>query len=186
MKQFEVSTIDGREVKFNFPTSIKEISEDYLMKLTDCIKVADNYSLIALCYSEKLSKVILAGRANKKDAKIKVTPIFVKAGNSNIDFIKNAKIKQRVISMASQIALGTHVIVPGHRLTIDTFIAAINNCNDKDIYNREVANEDQRECLFLEFKIVPNADIIGLLDLDAPIEENPYVTICSGLNGGSC
>lgn len=184
MKEFIVDTKDGRKVIFNFPNSIKEISNDYLTKITDTIHVADNYTLIALCYTEKLSKIILAGRANKKDSKIKVTPIFVKAGNCDIDFIKNATIKQRVVSMPSQISLGTHVIVPNHRLTLDTFILAVSNSVDNNIYGNECANEDQRECIFIEFKIIPNSDIMALVDFDVKSIDNPYVNYESKVSEG--
>lgn len=177
MKQFVVNTKDGDEVVFNFPNSIKEISNDYLTKITDTIHVADNYSLIALCYTERLSKIIIAGRAGKKDSKIKVTPIFVKAGKCDIDFINNAKMKQRVVSMPTQISLGTHVIVPNHKLTLDTFIIAITNTADNNIYEKELANPDQRDCIFIEFKLIPNSDIMGLIDYEISNADNPYVTI---------
>lgn len=176
MKQFIVNTKNERVI-FNFPNSIKELSEDYLKTITSNIHVADNYSLIALCYTEKLSKIILASRASRKDSKIKVTPIFVKAGNTDIEFIKNAKMKQRVVSMPSQISLGTHVIVPNHKLTLDTFSIAIQNTIDEDIYKKECGNEDQRECIFIEFKLIPNSDIMGLIDYEVDKIDNPYVRI---------
>lgn len=184
MKEFIVDTKDGRKVIFNFPNSIKEISNDYLTKITDTIHVADNYTLIALCYTEKLSKIILAARASKKDSKIKVTPIFIKAGNCDIDFIKNATIKQRVVSMPSQISLGTHVTVPNHRLTLDTFGLAVSNSADNDTYQKECANEDQRECIFIEFKIIPNSDIMALVDFDVKSTDNPYVNYESKVSEG--
>lgn len=183
MKEFVVNTKDGKKVIFNFPNSIKELSDDYLTKITDTIHVADNYSLIALCYSEKLSKVLIAARASKKDAKIKVTPIFVKTGNYSVDFIKNAKMKQRVVSMPSQISLGTHVIVPNHRLTLDTFSIAVQNSIDNSIYEQECKNQDQRECIFIEFKIIPNSDIMALVDFDVNPIYNPYVNYESKPNG---
>lgn len=176
MKEFVVNTKNERVI-FNFPNSIKELSEDYLNTITSNIHVADNYSLIALCYTEKLKYLILTARAGKKDTKIKVTPIFVKAGNCDIDFIKNAKMKQRVVSMPSQISLGTHVIVPNHRLTIDYFTVALKNTIDKDIYEKECTSNDQRECIFIEFKLIPNSDIMGLIDYEVNKIDNPYVSI---------
>lgn len=177
MKQFAVKTKDGHEVNFNFPTSISEISEDYLTKISDALHVADNYSLVALCYSEVLSRVIVTCRTGNKNAKIKVTPIFVKAGNCDIPFIKEGKMKQRVVTMQSQLSLGVHVNLPYHKLTIDFFANVVKNAEDKAIYEKELANADGRECIFLEFKLIPNSDIMGLLDIDIPTIDNNYVSV---------
>jgi len=177
MKQFAVKTKDGHEVNFNFPTSISEISENYLTKISDALHVADNYSLVALCYSEKLSTVILTARTAKQNAKIKVTPIFVKAGNCDIPFIKEGKMKQRVVTMQSQLSLGVHVNLPHHKLTLDFFANVVKNAEDKAIYEKELANADGRECIFLEFKLIPNSDIMGLLDIDIPTIDNNYVSV---------
>lgn len=181
MKQFCVKTKDGHEVNFNFPTSISEISEEYLKEVTDAITVADNYSLIALCYSEKLSTMILTSRTAKQNAKIKVTPIFVKAGSNGIPFIQNAKMKQRVVSTQSQISLGTHVIMPYHKLTIDYFAKVVKNSASNTIYEEELAKEKSssiyQECIFIEFKVIPNSDIMGFLDIDVPELDNNPVTV---------
>lgn len=177
MKQFKVKTKKGFEVIFNFPTSINEVSEEYLNKITKPLHIADNYSLIALAYSEKLSTLIMTARAGKRDTKIKVTPIFIKAGNTDIEFIKNAKMKQRVVSMPTQISLGTHVSIPYHNLTIEYFANVVKDAEYKDIYEQEVSNEDQRECTFLEFKIIPNNDIMGLLDMNTEKIDTEYLQI---------
>ena len=177
MKQFEVVTKDGHKVNFNFPTSISEISNEYLTKITDAIHVADNYSLIALCYSEKLSTVILTARTAKQNAKIKVTPIIVKIGKTDIPFLNEAKKKQRVVTMQSQLYLGVHVNLPHHRLTLDYFANVVKDAEDKGIYEKELASGDNRECIFIEFKLIPNSDIMGLLDIDVPAVDNNYIQV---------
>lgn len=177
MKEFIVKVKDGSEVAFNFPNSIKEISEDYLRDITKSISVADNYSLVALCYTEVLSRVIMTCRTGNKNAKIKVTPIFVKAGVTDNDFINYAKMKQRVVTMQSQLSLGVHVNLPHHKLTLDYFVQVINNALDKDLYTKESQLGYNREVVFIEFKIIPNADIMGLLDIDVHNVDNNYVSI---------
>ena len=177
MKQYSVETKDGHVVSFNFPTSISEISNEYFTKITDAIHVADNYSLVALCYSEKLSTVILTARTAKQNAKIKVTPIIIKVGKTDIPFLNEAKMKQRVVTMQSQLSLGVHVNLPHHRLTLDYFANVVKESKDNGIYEKELANNDNRECIFIEFKLIPNSDIMGLLDIDVPAVENNYVTV---------
>lgn len=177
MKQFIVNIKDGSKIEFNFPNSIKEISEEYLTDISKPIKIADNYSLVALCYTEILSRVIVTCRTGNKNAKIKVTPIFVKSGNTDVDFIKNAKMKQRVVTMQSQLSLGVHVNLPYNKLTLDYFVQAIANTADKNIYDKELALADTRECVFIEFKVIPNSDIMGLLDIEVLAIDNNYVSI---------
>lgn len=184
MKRFLVNTKDGSEVEFNFPTSLNELTEDILKDIVSNIEVADNYALIALCYSERLSNMIMSARVNKKEAKIKVTPIFVKAGNTDVEFINNAKCGQRVIAMQSQISLGIHVNVPGNKLTIQYFSAVVTETNDREIYNKELQNPDQSECIFIEFKLVPVCDITGLINNDKPIPaiSNTFVRVNNKAN----
>lgn len=183
MKRFLVNTKDGSEVEFNFPTSLNELTEDVLTDIVSNIEVADNYALIALCYSEKLSNMLMTSRVNKKEAKIKVTPIFVKAGKTDVAFINNAKCGQRVISMQSQIALGIHINVPGNKLTINYFSTVVNESADREIYNKELQNPDQSECIFIEFKLVPICDITGfIVDKPIPAISNTFVRVNNKAN----
>lgn len=166
MKQFTVKLTDGKEVVYDFPTTIDEISSEYLEEITKPISVANHYCLIGLVCSNKLSNLILSARSDKKDAKLRVTPIFIKAGETDIEFIKKAKLKQRVLAVTTQIALGVHVNPPHHKLSIDHFTNSVINSSDKDIYSNELQNPDQSKCCFIEFKIVPATDIVGLLDVN--------------------
>lgn len=178
MKKFDVATKAGINVTFDFPTSIKELSEDYLSKISDGITIADNYTLVGLCYLEKLSKIIFNSRSkNNRDVKIKVTAVFIKAGKTDIDFINNAKMKQPIVIMPTQLSLGMHVNLPHHKLTIDYFNTVVREAIDRELYEKEVQNPDQRDCIFIEFKLVPNCDIMGLLNTDTPDTDINYVQV---------
>lgn len=184
MKRFLVNTRSGSEIEFNFPTSLNELTEDVLKDIVSNIKVADNYALIALCYSDRLSNIIMTARTKKKEAKIKVTPLFVKAGKTDIDFINNAKCGQRVITTQSQLSLGIHINVPGNKLTIEYFSFIVEESSNRDLYPQELANPDQSECIFLEFKLVPICDITGLIDNTKPISaiSNTFVRVNNKAN----
>lgn len=177
MKKFDVATKSGINVTFDFPTSIKELSEDYLKQISDGITIADNYTLVGLCYLESLTRIIFTSRSkNNKDVKIKVTPIFVKAGKTDVDYINNAKVKQPLVIMPTQLSLGMHVNLPKHKLTIDYFNTVVRE-SVENLYEKEVQNDDQRECIFIEFKLVPNCDILGLLNTDLPDINPNYVQV---------
>ena len=175
MKTFHVNTKDGKEITFNFPTNVEELTPEILKEMTDGIHVAEHYSLIGLCYRDKLSNLIPLARSGKKDAKIKVAPIFVKCGDTDNKFIHNLIAGDKIIAMQSQIALGVHVNVPGNVLTLDYFTKVVANSADRDIYEKELANKDQAECIFIEFKLVPNCDILGIVKDHIPAVFNIFV-----------
>lgn len=175
MKEFIVRT-KMSEVKFNFPTNLKELSNDYLKQVTDSITVAPNYSLIGVVYHEKLPNIIFSCNTKKKNASIGVIPIFIKSGDSDKSIVDNAKLGQKLLISNTQLQLGHHCAAPANKLTIDYFANVLDAAVDKDLYQTAVQDPDKSEVLFIEFKIVPNCDIIALYD-DVSKVENPYITI---------
>lgn len=145
------------------PTSIKEITADYLKAITDEILVADNYSLIALCHKEKLSSFILAGRNKKNQISTAVVPLFVKKGAPskgvvNTLFESNLNVGDKLIITPTDIMTGMHVRVPMNTLTVEGFLSAI----EGDGYAYQNASKNPADVYFLEFKIIPNCAIQGI------------------------
>ena len=175
MKEFIVKT-KMSEVKFNFPTNLKELSTEYLKQVTDSITVAPNYSLIGLVYHEKLSTLFMTCRSKKKNASIGIIPIFVKSGKSDESIVSTAKVGQKLLISNSQIQLAHHCAAPSNRLTLDYFAKIVDANIDKDLYQTLLVNNDSQEVLFVEFKIIPNCDIVALYDKPTKIDD-PYVTV---------
>lgn len=175
MKEFIVKT-KMSEVKFNFPTNLKELSSDYLEKVTSGITVAPNYSLIGVIYHERLANLIITCKNKKKNAAIGVIPIFIKAGAGEQSIVDSAKIGQKLLIANSQLQLAHHCATPANKLTLDYFATVIDNSTDTDLYQKAVQDIDQSEVLFIEFKIVPNCDIVALYD-DVTKIDNPYITV---------
>ena len=176
MKEFVVKTNQGN-VKFEFPTSIDEISDEYLQDITKHISIANDYTLVGLVYHDRLSNVILTIRNNKKKAQFGVNPIFIAAGKSDSELINNAKLKQKVLITSSQLSLGVQVATP-NKLNLDYFGACIVNSVEKDLYERELKNPNQAQVLFLEFKLVPNCDILAIYgDAAQDVRHNPVTKV---------
>lgn len=175
MKEFIVKT-ENEEVKFNFPTNLAELSTDYLINVTKGVTVAPNYSLIGIVYHEKLSTLFMTCRNKKKNTSIGIVPIFIKAGEGEKSVIDNAKIGQKLLIANTQIQLAHHCAVPNNKLTLDYFANVINHNTDPDLYQTIVNDKDQKEVLFVEFKIVPNCDIIALYN-NIILEDNPYIKV---------
>lgn len=172
MKEFVVKTNQGN-VKFEFPTTIDEISDEYLQDITKHISIANDYTLVGLVYHDRLANVILTIRNNKKKAQFGVNPIFIASGKTDSELINNAKLKQKVLITSSQLSLGVQVATP-NKLNLDYFGACIVNSIEKDLYEKELKNPNQEQVLFLEFKLVPNCDILGVYgDVSKEIRNNP-------------
>lgn len=174
MKEFVLET-GTKKVSFQFPTNLSEITQEYLQQVTANVKIADNYTLVGLVYHETLGSVILARKQSKKGITSGVVPIFIKAGNCDNEFIKSAKCKDKLIIAFSQLSLGHHVAAPTNVISLDYFIRTL----DKDVtvaarYNNNYGKE---ECYFVEFKLVPNCDIVGFYDSTKLEPENPYVKV---------
>lgn len=154
MIEFKTKGKNG-EFVWNIPTKLEEITPEYLNSVTDNIDVADNYSIIALCYHEKLSTIILANRQAKKDTNIGVVPMFVKCGYTDNDFIKSINCGEKVVVAGSDIAMGFHVATPANKLTINNLIATTEG--DSEVYKNAMQHSEL--CYFIEFKLVPNVAI---------------------------
>lgn len=176
MKRFEL--INGTDrIIFKFPTKLGEITSTYLKLVTAGVHVADNYTLVGLIYRETLGSIIIARKQSKKGLTSGVIPVFIKAGNTTNDFNKKITTKSKLIIPSSALMSGHHVISPTNTLSIDMFIKYL----DKDTtvaqrYNNNYGNE---ECYFVEFKLVPNCEIVGYYDNVSHAVPTTYLNIIS-------
>ena len=175
MKKFIVNT-KMSEVVFNLPTNLDELSTKYLEEITKGITVAPNYSLIALVYHERLSTLVMTCRNKKKSANIGIVPVFVKTGNGDNSIVTNARVGQKMLIGSNSIQASLNCAVPANKLNIDYFAHVINDSVDKDLYERSLQEDYQGEVLFIDFRIVPNCDIIALYDKTEKVED-PYITV---------
>lgn len=158
--------------ELNLPTSLSEITPSYLKDVTYGIQVADNYSLIGICYREAFSTIIFANNTKKKNLTTAIVPLFVKCGKSDNNFINSIDTGDKLIIAPSQIALGHHVTAPHNLITINNVL----NCVDGDTKIYQEALKESKQCYFLEFKLVPNVDIVGVYKNDKIYDANPFVT----------
>ena len=156
MVKFETNGKHGH-VFVKFPSSVEEITPEYLKGVTDEIDVADNYTLIALCHKEKLSTFIAASRNKSNQISTSVIPIIAKQGKTDSVFHTEMNVGDIILISPSQMAMGLHVNVPKNILNMNHLIKA----TDGDGYAHKNALKYSQYVYFLEFKLVPNCDIIG-------------------------
>ena len=170
MKTFKVNGKDGSYV-INLPQSLKEIGTEYLSDCTKFINPAPNYAVVAVVYEDLLSLVLTSAK-KKTPVNIAVTPVFVKAGNNDSEFIKSINLGDRVVVSGSDLSIGHHINSPYNKITPSTISIICEG--DKDIY-RESMTMQEPVC-FVEFKLVPISAIHAKLDDTVKGYVNPFIS----------
>ena len=177
MLKFEVNGKHGA-ILMNLPTKLSEITPEYLNEVTSNVVVADNYSLIGILYRESLASVMLANNRKQKNITTAVVPVFVKAGTTDTEYIKNMSCGDKIIIAPSDIAIGHHVSCPKNMITINNILEYCNG--DKEAYKSAICVS--QPCYYLEFKIVPNCNIHGNYKEESGSYKNPFIEFGSGTN----
>ena len=170
MKTFKVNGRAGSYV-INFPQSLEEVGTEYLSNCTDFINPAPNYAVIAVVYKDLLSLVLTAAK-KKGSVNAAVIPVFVKAGDSDSEFIKSVKLGDRVVVSGSDLSIGHHISSPYNKITPSNIMIICDG--DKDIYRESMAM--QEPVCFVEFKLVPISAIHAKLDDTVKGYVNPFIS----------
>lgn len=165
--------VNGTQGAFtlNLPTTLSDITEEYITNVTSHIEVDANYTAIGIVFREKLSTLVLASRKNKKNSDIAAIPIFVKAGKTDSELINKLGVGEKLIIAPSDIMLGYHLSTPTNLLTINNILSIIEG--DTEIYNKVIGIQEY--CYFIEFKLVPNCNIHGVYKDNCNKYANPFV-----------
>ena len=177
MLKFEVNGNHG-VILMNLPTKLSEITPEYLNEVTSNIVVADNYSLIGILYRESLASVILANNRKQKNITTAIVPVFIKAGATDTEYVKNMAYGDKIVIAPSDIAMGHHVSCPKNMITINNILEYCDG--DKEAYQRAISIS--QSCYYLEFKIVPNCNIHGNYKEESGSYKNPFIEFGSGTN----
>ena len=167
MNSITVSTEKGKVI-LNLPTSIDEINPVYLTEVTEHIKVAPEYSLVALVYSTTISQVL---NMKNVSANVAVVPMFVKAGKTDSEFIKGINTKDILTITSGNLSLAIHVPNSYNQLSLNKVSALL--AGDDNV--RKTSFSDKNIYRFIEFKLVPNCNINAVIGVHNPIKAD-YIT----------
>ena len=169
MKTFKVNGKNG-SYAINLPQSLEELGTEYLSKCTDFINPAPNYAVVAVVYKDLLSLVLTVAK-KKNPVNAAVIPVFVKAGDSDSEFIKSIKLGDRVVVSGSDLSIGHHIKSPYNKITPSNIMIICDG--DKDIY-RDSMTMKEPVC-FVEFKLVPISAIHAKLNDTPKGYVNPFI-----------
>ena len=174
MKQVKVKA-QGKVTIFNLPTSMDEISNDFLTKVGESIDIAEHYTLVGIVWFDKINNIVIAGKQNSKKANFGVIPIFVKGGE--LQNIIDVKVGQKLLITSNNIELGVRVAVPGNPLNISRFINTIGARVKGTFPELEYDDEKNENVYFIEFKLIPNSDIKGAYNEAPNFDEFKYIEV---------
>lgn len=165
-------TTNGKLGKYtiNFPESLEEIGNDYFKTCTDFIHPANDYAVVAIVYKDSLNLVLTSAR-KKQPAQLAIIPIFIKAGETDSEFIKNLKLGDKVVVAAGDLSLGHHINSPYNKITPDNIIRLAEG--DVNVTRQSLAMTNP--VCFVEFKLVPVNTIHAKLDKTKNSFINPFV-----------
>ena len=166
MIKFSTSGKNG-SFEVTLPTNLSEIPNKYLYDVTKDIVIADDYSLIGICYCEALSSILFANNAKKGKITTGVVPIFIKHGNTNNDFVRSINCGDKLIIAPSDIAMGHHVNSPDNVLTPGFLLNLLQT--NADLNKKLMAVKVPT--YFVDFKIVPVCNIHGSVGKYVPVSQ---------------
>lgn len=139
----------GKDFELNLPTMSSEIDMNYLSSLVSNVNVAPNYSLIALLFKE-VPYAIVSNIKQGKNATIITTPIMIKSGKSENDFINNIKLGDKLTIAPSDIVYANHINAVYNTLN-PSFITTLLKDNGQLYTETQGIRE---KVYFVEFKII--------------------------------
>lgn len=150
------SNVEAGKFNLNLPTSLSEISNEYLKSITDDITIAEHYALIAISYKAKLIDLLMTAN-NKKPINTVATYSFIKANVTKDSFLSTIPVGTKLIVNDDQVNLYKPINIPTNVLSIKNILN--HTVGDKVLYSKTMSIHDDIYCL--EFSIVPMIDILG-------------------------
>ncbi len=172
MEDFRIEN-ENVNVVLNLPTSIEELDKEYLENITKNVNVAPNYTLVGVVFHETLSSFIMTYKQKRRNVSVGVIPIFIKSGDTDSNFIKAINLRDKLVIAPTQLSLGHQVATPGNVLSVGYFTSLLDK--DADSYKKAIGKNKQ--VYFVEFKLVPNSDIVGFYSDNAVDTANRYIEV---------
>lgn len=151
MKNLNVK-VGVKDVVLNLPTSINEITIDYLNAVTKEVKIEKHYALVALCINEKLN---IMCDAKKKNVDVKGVAILVNLNDPNKNM--NCIAGEKLIISPTDLMMGNEVACKNNVLSPSKVISTITS--DKSLISSIFSHTET--VYLVSFKLVPLSSIHG-------------------------
>lgn len=152
MKNLDVN-VGGKKIKLNLPESISEVNFDYLKAVTKEVVVEQNYALVALCVSDKLSVLI---NSKQREVNVKGIAILVEANDPNN--VLASKPGDKLICSPTDLMRGYEVTAVRNVLSPSKVSMLVKN--DVEL-SKTIFTTNTESVWLVTFKLIPLHDIHG-------------------------
>ena len=152
MKNLDVN-VGCKKIKLNLPESISEVNFDYLKAVTKEVVVEQNYALVALCVSDKLSVLI---NSKQREVNVKGIAILVEANDPNNTL--ESKPGDKVICSPTDLMRGYEVTAVRNILSPSKVAMLVKS--DMEL-SKTIFTTNTESVWLVTFKLIPLHDIHG-------------------------
>ena len=152
MKNLDVN-VGGKKIKLNLPESISEVNFNYLKAVTKEVVVEQNYALVALCVSDKLSVLI---NSKQREVNVKGISILVEANDPNN--VLASKPGDKLICSPTDLMRGYEVTAVRNVLSPSKVAMLVKN--DVEL-SKTIFTTNTESVWLVTFKLIPLHDIHG-------------------------
>ncbi len=158
-------TSKTKDFAINLPTNFEEITPEYLTNITSNIKLAEHYSIVAICKHVDIAQFILANTGNKNaNTLVNYTAILAK-GSKDSPIGSKLLIDKQGLDYSQTIYINTAIS--------DNFVFNYIE-SDPDMRKALITNLKSCKVYLLSFKLVPNSSIHGYVIGDLDINKDNF------------
>lgn len=152
------SSVESGKFDLNLPTMLSEITNDYLVDISDNISVAEHYALVAICHKTKLIDLLLSAN-NKKPITTVSDTLFIKANTRSDNFLNKCPFGAKLITDKNQIAIYNPLNLTNNVLSIQNILK--HTVGDNILYSKALGMATHIYCV--DLVITPIINIHGII-----------------------
>lgn len=158
-------TSKTKDFSINLPTNFEEITPEYLTNVTSNIKLAEHYSIVAICKYVDIAQFILANTGNKN-------------ANTLVDYVAILAKGSKDSPIGSKLLIDKQGLEYSQSIFINTAISENVVFNyiesDQDMRKALITNLKSCKVYLLSFRIVPNSSIHGYVVGDLDVAKDKF------------
>ena len=159
----------------NVPDSLNDITPEVLTKLAANVVLPEHRALIALCWKVNFADVLFSKKNNNASAIVVPLCAKVNLSEDTKDNYKWLNVGKKVILTRSAIEMGVHVHIP-NSVSLQAISAWAEGATKAQFPNSKGLNINvlpTGQFMLIEFKVVPVANIDGVIESDV-LPEDPF------------
>lgn len=158
------------------PTSVNDITQEVLEKLTKNIVLPQYRALIALCWKVSFGEVFFNQKSKDKQAQVVPFCAKINVPKEDKDKYDWLNVGKKVIISRSGIEMGVHVHIPNaaSMQSISKWAEDVSKAENPTAKGININLLPQGQFILIEFKVVSLTDITGVIESDV-LDDDPFL-----------